>query len=217
MLKKEINSFSLKKLPVSITLLIFTFVFFACNSKNQTAVNTVNVQADLFSGHENDAKRLSEIYPVSEENPFVIATFEEITAHLKWGTGVIAFGFPDCPRCRNAFPVLEKAFAKKNMGRHAGFRGKILYYDFFDDRETHNDRYQVIVDYIKDFLPTDENGNPRLYSPDIFFIASGKIVGNHLDTVPGLTDPYDSLNLEQEAELLKIYMDLIEKVEDCGC
>jgi thiol-disulfide isomerase/thioredoxin len=209
-----------EKLLVVILFLAFTLVFSscnACNSKNQTAGGPVNVQADLFAGHENDAVRFAEIYPVSRENPFIIAGFEELAAYLKWGTGIIAFGFPDCPRCRNAFPVLEKAFAKKNMGRHAGFRGKILYYDFYDDREENNERYQVIVNYIKDFLPVDKNGNPRLYSPDIFFIAFGKIVGNHLDTVPSLTDPYDSLNDEQEAELLKIYIDLIDKVEDCGC
>jgi hypothetical protein len=210
----------LKKLLLPMLFFAFTLMFSACNaanSKSQTAASSENVRTDLFAGHENDAVRFSEIYSVSGENPFIIASFGEVTAQLKWGTGIIAFGFPDCPRCRNAFPVLEKAFAKKNMGRHAGFRGKILYYDFYDDREANNERYRAIVDYIKDFLPTEDNGNPRLYSPDIFFIASGKIVGNHLDTVPGLTDPHDPLNDQQEAELLKMYMDLIEKVEDCGC
>jgi hypothetical protein len=198
----------------------FTLGFSACsagNSKSQTAASHANVQADLFAGHENDAMRFAEMYPVSEENPFIIASFEELTAHLKWGTGIIAFGFPDCPRCRNAFPVLEKAFTKKNMGRYAGFRGKIIYYDFYDDREEDNERYRTIVDYTREFLRTDENGNLRIYSPDVFFIASGKIVGNHLDTVLSLTNPYDPLDDQQEAELLKIYMDLIEKIEDCGC
>jgi hypothetical protein len=210
----------LKKLPVAMLFLVFTMVYLTCNagsSKSKAAASPVNVQADLFAGHENDAVRFSEMYPVSAENPFIIASFEEVTAHLKWGTGIIAFGVPDCPGCRNAFPVLEKAFAKKNMGRYAGFRGKIIYYNFYDDRETHNERYQTIVDHIKEFLRTDESGNPRIYSPDIFFIASGKIVGNHLGTVPSLANPRDPLNEEQEAELLKIYMDLIEKVEDCGC
>jgi hypothetical protein len=210
----------LKKLPVAILLLAFTLVFSACragNSKSQTAAGPVNVQADLFAGHENDAARFAEIYPVSEENPFIIASFEEVTAQLKWGTGIIAFGFPGCPYCPNAFPILEKAFTKKNIGRYAGFRGKILYYDFYDDRETHNERYRIIVDYLKEFLPADESGNPRIYSPDIFFIASGKIVGNHLGTIPGLENPHDPLNDQQEAELLKIYTDLIEKIEDCGC
>ena len=196
-------------------LLTLALVFSACNSKSQTAAAPAST--DLFAGHENDAEWFAETYPVSADNPFIKASFEELTAHLKWGTGVIAFGFPDCPRCRNAFPVLEKAFKKRNMGRHAGFRGKILYYDFYDDRETNNERYKELVNYLKEFLRTDENGNPRIYSPDIFFIAQGRVVGNHLDTVPGLTSPRDTLNEEQEEELLKIYMDLIEKVEDCGC
>ena len=172
---------------------------------------------NVFAGHENDAARFAEIFPVSGEHPFIIANFDELIAHLKYGTGIIAFAFPACPRCKNAFPVLEKAFNEMDMGRYAGFRGKIVYYDFFDDRETNNERYRIIVDFLKGFLPLDANGNPRLYSPDIFFMAAGKIVGNHMDTVPSLTNPRDKLNGEQEAELLKIYLDLIEKVEACGC
>ena len=212
-----------------VLLLAFAPALFlcGCSSVSGTAASSGNAAsasaafrkagADIFAGHENDAARFAETYPVSAENPFIIAGFEELIAHLKWGTGVIVFGFPDCPRCRNAFPVLEKAFKKMNMGRHAGFRGKIIYYDFYNDREENNERYRTIVDYVREFLPADAGGNPRLYSPDVFFIAAGKVVGNHLDTVPSLTNPRDSLNEEQEAELLKIYMDLIAKVEDCGC
>ena len=220
----------MKKLLVLLLSLILALALSACgggNSKSGTAAASASVVsaeaaskeagADIFAGHENDAARFAETYPVSAENPFIIASFEELVAHLKWGTGVIVFGFPDCPRCRNAFPVLEKAFRKMNMGRYAGFRGKIVYYEFYNDRETNNERYQTIVDYIRESLPADSSGNPRLYSPDVYFIASGKIVGNHLDTVPSLTNPRDSLNEAQEAELLKIYMDLIAKVEDCGC
>ena len=205
----------MKKLPVSLLLLILALGFSACRTTSTGA--SVTPLADIFAGHENDAARFAETYPVSRENPFIIVSFEELVTHLKWGTGIVVFGFPDCPRCRNAFPVLEKAFNEMNMGQYAGFRGKIIYYDFYDDREANNERYQTIVDFLKDFLPPDERGNPRLYSPDVFFLASGRIVGNHLDTVPSLTNPRESLNEEQEAELLKIYMDLIEKVEDCGC
>ena len=187
------------------------------NSANKTGGAFKTSQAELFAGHENDSRLFAETYPVTVENPFIIASYDELIAHLKFGTGVIVFGFPDCPRCRNAFPVLEKAFNKTNMGRYAGFRGKIIYYDFYDDREASNERYQTIVNYIKDSLPRDASGNPRLYSPDIFFVAAGKVMGNHLDTVPSLTNPRDKLNEEQEAELLKIYMDLFGKIEDCGC
>jgi len=211
---------NLKRLLVFLLLLSILLGFIACNarkSEGQAAHPAGAVSADVFAGHENDSALVAEIYPVSKENPFIIAGFEELLTHLKFGTGVVAFGFPECPRCDNAFPALEKAFNKMNMARHAGFRGKIVYYDFYDDRETNNDRYRTLIEYLKDFLPVDSDGNPRLYSPDIFFIASGKILGNHLDTVPSLANPRDPLNEEQEGELIKIYMDLIAKVEDCGC
>jgi len=172
---------------------------------------------DWFAAHENDAARFAELYPVTEDNPFVFATYEELVTHLEYGTGVIAFGFPDCPRCKNAFPVLEKAFYEMNMDQHAGFRGRILYYDMYDDREENNERYQTVVGYLEEFLRTDDSGNPRLYMPDIYFIASGTVMGNHLDTVESLTNPRDSLNYEQEAELLNIYKGLIQEVEDCDC
>jgi hypothetical protein len=183
----------------------------------KTAAPPAIIPADWFAAHANDSSRFAEIYPVSDENPFIFASYEELTTHLKWGTGVIVFGFPACPRCRNAFPVLEMAFMEMNMERYSGLRGKILYYDIFDDREANNERYKAIVDFIKEFLPLDDSGNPRIYSPDVYFLASGRIVGNHLDTVPSLKNPRDILNEEQKAELLKIYMDLLEKVEDCGC
>jgi len=197
-----------------IALLLFLAVApapFVCRA------SVANAMDDWFAGHENDAARFAEIYPVSKENPFIFATFEEAVNLLERDTGILVFGFPQCPRCRNAFPVLEKAFKQMSMDRHKGSRGKIYYYDIYDDREANNERYETLVDYTREFLRTDDSGNPRIYSPDVFFIASGMIVGNHLDTVPSLTNPRDPLNDEQEAELLKIYRDLIQEMEDCGC
>ena len=175
--------------------------------------------APSLVGHENDAAIFAELYPVSENHPFVISTYNEVVARFETGTGIIAFAFPACPRCKNAFPVLEKAFYEMKLDENPGLDGKILYYNILDDRTENNARYQTFVSYTKDFLPTDDNGNPRIYSPDIFFVKSGVIVGNHLDTVESLTDPTEPLNEEQAAELLQIYIDLIEKMgtgeEEC--
>ena len=173
---------------------------------------------NTLAGHENDMALFAETFPVSDDHPFVFATFEEVTARLKSGTGVVAFAFPACPRCKNAFPVLEKTFKEMNMGGRSGLDGKILYYDIFDDREENNERYQTLVSLTKAFLPEDDDGNPRIYSPDIFFVSSGKIVGHHLDTVPSLTNPLDKLNDEQAAELSEIYKELFwSMLDDCGC
>ena len=201
----------MKKLIISLLSLTITLLFSACSA------SAANVTMNWLAEHENDAARFAEIYPVSRENPFIFASFEEVVMHLERGTGILVFGFPDCPRCRNAFPVLEKAFKQMNLDRHRGLRGRIHYYDIYDDREANNERYQTLVGYTKNFLRNDDNGNPRIYSPDVFFIDSGRILGNHLDTVPSLTNPRDPLNDEQEAELLKIYKNLIQEMEDCGC
>ena len=203
---RRVSAFAvIKTMKQIVTLFLFFFIL------------GLPAGADWFAPHADDAERFAEIYPVSRDNPFIFGTYEELITQLRWGTGVVVFAFPACPRCRNAFPVLEQAFKEMDMERHAGLRGRILYYDIFDDREANNERYQTIVGYLKDHLPLDADGNPRIYSPHVFFLASGVIVGNHLDTVPSLTNPRDLLNEEQKAELLKIYKDLIEIVEDCLC
>ena len=170
-----------------------------------------------MAGHENDAAVIAGIYPVSEDNHFLVASYEEVVRLFKQGTGILVFGFPDCPRCRNVFPALEKAFKEMGMDQHEGFTGRILYYNIYDDREANNERYQALVEYTKEFLTAGDDGNPRIFSPDVFFVNAGKIVGNHLDTVPSLTNPADKLNDEQEAELIGIYMGLIAIMEECGC
>jgi hypothetical protein len=175
-------------------------------------------RTDPLDGHEDDAALFAELFPVSDDHPFIFASYEEVAKRFKSGTGVIAFAFPACPRCKNAFPVLEKAFKDMGMDKQAGLNGKILYYDIYEDREANNERYQALVGYTKEFLPLDSDGNPRIYSPDIFFVSNGKIVGHHLDTVESLTNPRDALNEEQALELANIYKGLIiDMIEDCGC
>jgi len=185
----------------------------ACSEK-QTPENT---PADWLTRSKKDAAQFAEIYKVTEDNPFLMATYEEMVAQLEYGTGLIVFGFPDCPRCQNAFPVLEKAFKEMKMDLHAGYRGKILYYDIYDDRAENNERYQTFVGYLEEFLGSDDSGNPRIFVPDIFFINSGTVVGNHLDTVESQTNPRDLLSDEQKSELMGIYMDLILEMENCEC
>ena len=205
-----------------ITILLIAAALTACKNGKENTVSgaessLVKPNSQWFIGHENDAEFFAGIYPVSQDNPFIIASYDELITQLKWGTGVVVFGFPACPRCRNAFPVLETAFKEANMDQNAGLRGKILYYNIFDDREADNERYKTIVNYVKDYLQNDEEGKPRIYSPDVYFLAAGKITGNHLDTVPDVANPQDLLTIEQETALLKIYRDLLQKITDCGC
>ena len=210
----------MKKQFISLLLLAAVCWSVACasgNSVEQSPSPVVFDPTDWMLGHENDAIAFAEIYPVSTNNPFIIASFDEAVRLFEFGKGILVFGFPECPRCRNAFPALEKAFFEMGMDSYDGFTGRILYYDIYADRDENNERYQILVEYTKEFLQLDDSGNPRIYSPDVYFINAGKIIGNHMDTVPSLTNPRDPLNEEQETELIAIYMELIEKMEDCAC
>jgi hypothetical protein len=213
-IKRE-GEFCLRKL-VLFVLLVSLLPLFACspgNSDEKEALHDDSFPAE----HQSHAEIFASIYPVTDNNPFIMASYEQVIRHLEQGTGLLVFGFPDCPRCHNAFPVLEKAFNQMDMGRHAGFRGKILYYYIYEDRQENNEHYLTIVEYLKDFLNMDDSGNPRIFVPDVYFLVLGDIVGNHKDTVSSVVNPSDPLNYEQESELLEIYMGLIGILGDCGC
>ena len=43
---------------------------------------------------------------IDEDNPIVYVEFDELINIIKNDTAIIYFGFPECPWCRNAVPVL---------------------------------------------------------------------------------------------------------------
>ena len=150
------------------TLIILSIILTlsACTPRNIQTPAEVITQQDLFANHAGDAARFAEIFAVSQDNPFVFATKEHILAMLDYGTGVIAFGFPACPHCHNAFPILERTFKEMHMHHYAGARGRILYYDILEDRAQNSAFYQTLVSYLSDYLLDDAEGNPRIFVLD---------------------------------------------------
>lgn len=162
----------------------------------------------------NDGKRFSEEYStikVSEKNPMVYKTDKEIIDILKSGTGIIYFGFPECPWCQNAVPVLIEAAKEMDIK-------EIYYFDPKEIRANDTNTYKEIVKLLGDNLTSDENGNKKLYVPDVYFVSDGKIVGHHFKTVDTQTDPKNSpLTNDQKTELKNIYKGLISKTYNIEC
>jgi thiol-disulfide isomerase/thioredoxin len=163
---------------------------------------------------DNDAIRFSEEYSsinVSKNNPIVYKTDKEIINILKNGTGIIYFGFSDCPWCQNAIPILIDIAKQMDID-------EIYYFNPKEIRDANTDTYQEIVKLLGDNLTNDENGNPRLYVPDIYFVSGGKIIGHHFKTVDSQVNPKDNpLTDEQKTELKNIYKELIEKTYNIEC
>ncbi len=138
-------------------------------------------------------------------------------------SGVIYFGYPSCPWCRNAVPVLLDASSGTSLDT-------IYYVDVTDVRDVkeivdgevvtsyegdplYDDLLEVMDSVLDDYVIDGVNLNEkRLYVPMVIFVKNGKIVDYHLSTVDSQEDPSISLNEEQRNELYNIYLDGINSV-----
>lgn len=130
----------------------------------------------------------------------------EVIDLLENKTGVIYFGFPTCPWCRNIIPILFDV-AKEN--------NEIIYY--FNPsslRGTDDENFNKIMTILDSYLEADENGEKVLYVPDVYFIKNGNIVGHHLGSVISQINPFEPLTDVQKTELKQIYLELINKIKD---
>ena len=168
-----------------------------------------------LNGTENSGKQYKTIR-ISDNNPIVYATYDEIEKILTEQTGIIYFGFPECPWCRNAVPVLIDAAKELNID-------KIYYFNALEIRDVKSlddngniivekegtDEYKKIVQILYNYLnPYGGLNDPtikRLYFPTVVFVKNGEIIGTHTSTVESQTDPSVSLTDSQYEELKNIY------------
>ena len=119
----------------------------------------------------SDAQKFATDYEnVPEDNRFVYATSEEVLELFEGGTGLVFFGFPECPWCQKLAPLVNQAAKQENLD-------KIYYFNIREARSENDDTYQKIVGYLKDYLSKDEDGNPRVTVPDVTALKNGEIVG----------------------------------------
>jgi len=171
---------------------------------------------------------------INKDNAIKYTTSEELLEVLESGTGVIYFGYPECPWCRNAVPVLIEA------ANEVGIEN-IYYLNVKNERdeikvkedgtlevvnpgtEGYKKLLKRLDNILMDYTLEDVHGNnidteeKRIYVPLVVFIKDGEIVGYHVDTVTTQTNPFELLNDEQVNELMDIYINLMHKVVSNVC
>jgi len=159
---------------------------------------------------------------IPKDNNVKYADFDELMEFLDNGTGIVYFGFPECPWCRNALPVLLKAAKENEISNVYYFNAKSIR----DEKELKDGKivtkkkgtkeYYELIDRLKDHLGVyeglEDNNLKRLYFPTAVFVMGGKIVGTHIGTVDSQEDPSKHLTKKQEKELMKIYNENIKKI-----
>lgn len=170
----------------------------------------------LFVENKNknsDAVKFSKEYTkVTENNVFIYKNKEEIIKILKHGTGIVYFGFPECPWCQAYVKILN------DVAKEEGLK-EIYYYNILEDRKNNTDFYKEVVSILNDNLDYDNEGNKRIYVPDITGVYKGKIVGHDNETsmISGDITPEDYWTDEVIEKLQIKLKDIIAIVTDSVC
>ena len=112
---------------------------------------------------------------VPMDNVFVYKSETEIIDILENGSGIIYLGFPECPWCQSYVVYLNE------VARDNGIEN-IYYLNIKEMRANNTENYQKIVALIDSLLSVDENGNKRIYVPQVVFVKKGEIIAGDNET-----------------------------------
>ena len=115
-------------------------------------------------------KFISQYPKVTSGHKFVYAEPAEILEIIDGGDGVVFLGFPECPWCQQLAPIIQEAAQSENID-------KIYYLNIKESRANNDEVYQKLVTKLQDYLPKDDDGNPRISVPDVTAYRGGQIVG----------------------------------------
>ncbi len=206
---------------LGIFIIIGLILYFVLDNQATDARKFKN-EYESLNDQENANGQKYPTVSIAQDNPVKYASFEEIMEVLDSKTGIIYFGFPECPWCRNIVPILLETAQENEIDTVYYFNAKSMR----DEKELKDgqivttkegtDEYYQLVDKLKDYLSPYEGLNDenlkRLYFPTVVFVMGGKIVGIHEGTVESQTNPYKSLSKDQAQELKEIYTNNINEI-----
>ena len=182
-------------------LLLIALCFSGCNKKEVIT---------------DSSKFKSEYTSVSDNNIYVYKDIDEILKILDNGTGIVYFGFPECPWCQAYVPMLDEVAKENGLD-------KIYYYNIYNDRKDNTENYKKIVEKLDEYLTYDNEGNKRVYVPAVIGVLRGKIVGFDDETAydtKGYENPSDYWNDDAVSnlkdKLTQIVKDVNVMCNDCN-
>ncbi|MEG1597219.1 MAG: hypothetical protein RR359_02980 [Bacilli bacterium] len=188
------------KKKVVIFLLVFSCFLAGCTVKPIDSIN-------------KDAINFAKEYDISEKNPFKYKTDKEIIKILTEGTGIIYFGFPECPWCKGMMKEFNNALNEKKVK-------EAFYFNPMKIRSENTKEYKEIVRLLDKYLANDKDGNKRLYVPEVVIVKNGEILGNNLElskinNISGNTEEY--FTETKNKEIKQSFIDMIEKLYSTDC
>lgn len=229
----------MKKFMIKLFLLVVIAVVSSIVIYNKYGKNNINneytedeikfkEEYEALNDKEDSRGRKYLEVSIDDDNGMVYASFDELYELLTKGTGVVYFGYPECPWCRTAVPMLIQAASNTGLEEIYYFNAKdIRDVKSLDDggnivteKEGTEEYYkllEVLGDHFWAYEGLNDESIKRLYFPTVVFILEGEVVGIHIDTIESQKDARVPLTEEQKSELVNIYTGYINKVLSDVC
>lgn len=182
----------------------FCFLFFLAGCSASTSSPSMSGcapdEVSCAQEESNEAKTLSEDFkPMSFEE--AIAFFEDKQS------GLLYFGFPNCPWCQEVIPIVHELASQADVPVHyiqtRDEKGIRLYTDSQRDD---------MAPYLNGFIRNNAKGEPTLYVPLVLAIENGQVIKGHQGSVSGHNAHEEELTSTQKQELQEDLKELVNIV-----
>lgn len=158
---------------VLITIIVAALVFIGGAWWLSSNKNTDNVKDSATNQQtpSTDALKFKADYPkVADDNRFVYVSTDDALKIFEEGSGLVFLGFKECPWCQQLAPIVDESAKAEGLSQ-------IYYLDIRSARESNDETYQKLVAKLSQYLSKDENGEPRIFVPDVTAVSKGEVVG----------------------------------------
>lgn len=178
---------------IIVLFLLFGFIYIYSNDNLK-----FKFEYELYNNISYDnGKKIKAKIPF--DNNVTYVKEKDLESVLTSGDRVIYFGYTTCPWCRNIVSPLVEVINDNNLDK--------LYYV-----DVHSVNAKSVYDILDEYLEFDNDGNKRLYVPDVYFIKDGRIVYHHLGSLDSYKDAFKGMNNKQLNELKSIYQEGIDLI-----
>lgn len=208
-------------------ILILLTVFALVNNNSNDSIK-FKLEYEKLNNKDNGYGNTYLTLNIDINNKVKYSSFKEIEKILTNDTGVIYFGFPECPWCRNMIEPLLSAANESEIKTIYYFNAK----DIRDVKKLNEnneiitekegtEEYKKLIDLLYDNLGEYEGLNDktikRLYFPTVVFVKEGKIKNIHIGTLDEQKNPFKPLDEKQKNNLKNLYLKYISSIKSSQC
>lgn len=139
-----------------------------------------------------------------EEHQFIQVDMEEaLSVFDNKESAILYFGYPDCPWCIEAVPLMNEA--AKETQQH------ILYIRTRDENKEllyTKEQKQEVISKLSDYMEKNEDGEYELYVPFVVVVKDGKAISANIGTVDGHDAHERKMSEDEVSQLKKTYEDM---------